>query len=152
MPNIELAILSDEIDFEGHKLFIKDEFHITLLNAKYLAERIDPENREVIIRQILKEFEDFTQTNSFEKYEISNEVRFVQTGEQRTIIVMAQVPNLEKLFRRLSQIFSSELPIQPAHVTLYRYPKDFVGIPINSRELLQEISRSVKILGLNPNK
>jgi hypothetical protein len=69
----------------------------------------------------------------------------VQIDKEKAIIVMADVTNLDRFFDHLSQKFSLELPRQQAHITLYRYPKDFIGIPIPSAEILQTTSRTVEV-------
>ncbi|HEY5153009.1 MAG TPA: hypothetical protein VII55_03470 [Candidatus Saccharimonadales bacterium] len=140
-----MAGLHEEIEFEGHTLFVKDEFHITLVAAKYLAEMISPNKQAPVINQILLEFDKFTATTPLDKYELSGNLRFAQVGEQKTIILMAKVPNLDQLFEQLSQQFSVELPKQQTHVTLYRYPKDFIGIPIPSPKILEDSSKSIDI-------
>lgn len=148
LSDVSVPQLPEEITFEGQRLYIKDEFHITLVSARHLAEMINPETPDLVVDQILQEFDEFVRTTQLEDHKISSDFRFVQANKEKTIIVMAEVPNLEKFFDRLDQKFSLELPRQQTHVTLYRYPKDFIGIPIPSLEILQAIARPVDIPGL----
>jgi hypothetical protein len=147
----ELVIpeLPKELTFKGQKLFVKDEFHITLVSVRHLAEVINPNDSYRAAHQILQEFNKFIETNSLEEYEISSDLRFVQTDREKTIVVMANVSNLDKFFKHLNHKFSVKLPKQQAHVTLYRYPKDFIGIPIPSLEILESISKPIEIPELN---
>jgi hypothetical protein len=145
LSDIAIPRLPEEIVFEGQKLFVKDEFHITLVSASYLAQIIDPHHRGFIVDQISQEFDRFTEATSLEKYKISSDLRFAQTDKEKTIVVMAGVPDLDKFFDYLGEKFSLKLPTQRAHVTLYRYPEDFIGIPIPSAKTLWTISRPIEI-------
>jgi hypothetical protein len=145
LSDVAVPKFPEEIVFEGHKLFVKDEFHITLVSGKYLAKFVNPNDEEITLDQILQEFDKFTKTTKLEEYKISNDLRFVQIDKEKAIIVMADVTNLDRFFDHLSQKFSLELPRQQAHITLYRYPKDFIGIPIPSAEILQTTSRTVEV-------
>ncbi len=149
-PSVMLDIppiikLPEKIELKGHTLYVKDEFHITLLNVKFLAEIINPTNYETIKNQLLQEFDDFIQTHSLANYTVTNELRFVQENDKKTLVVIAHVDNLDELFELLSQKFSVNLPRQVAHVTLYRHPKNFIGIPINSAEALRSISQPITV-------
>lgn len=145
LSDILVPELPEEVTYEGRKLFVKDEFHITLVSARHLAEIINPDHQDLAVGKILQEFNKFIKTTPLEEYVISKNLRFVQTDKEQTIIVMAEVPNLDSFFTRLSKKFSMELPKQQTHVTLYRYPKDFIGIPIPSREILENLSRTVEM-------
>jgi hypothetical protein len=145
LSDVAIPRLPKEIIFEGQKLFVKDEFHITLVGARSLASKIDPENQNSIKDQILREFNKFVETTPLEDYKILEELCFVHTDKEKTIIVMAEVPGLDKFFDHLSQKFSVQLPKQQTHVTLYRYPKDFIGVPIPSAEVLESASKIVKL-------
>jgi hypothetical protein len=148
LQDVDVLELPSTIEIDGQTLYIKDEFHITLLGARYLAEWIDPANVETLTGELLQEFDEFVSTNTLENYEINSELRLVKENDQKTIIVLASVQNLDRLFDQLNQKFSMDLPRQISHVTLYRYPKDFVGIPIPSREIFERISEPVSIPSL----
>jgi hypothetical protein len=149
LADIPVTGLADETIINGQQLFVKDEFHITLVSIRYLAEQIQPANPEPVLHQIIEEFDKFTKKTSLEKYTISNDFRFVQDRGRTTVIVMAEVLNLDKFFERLNQKFSIKLPKQPTHITLYRYPKDFIGIGIPSAEVLANISEPLEITDMS---
>ncbi len=145
LSDIALTDLPEEVIINGQKLFVKDEFHITLVSARYLAEKIQATDQESVMHQIIEEFDKFTESIPLEKYKISNDFRFVQDRGRITVIVMAKVPKLDKFFESLNQKFSITLPKQQTHVTLYRYPKDFIGIGIPSPEVLANIAEPLEI-------
>jgi hypothetical protein len=149
LADIPLTGLPEEVTINGQQLFVKDEFHITLVSIRYLAEQIQATNQESVLHQLIEEFETFTEKTSLEKYTISNDFRFVQDKGRTTVIVMAEVLNLDKFFERLNQKFSIKLPKQPTHVTLYRYPKDFIGIGIPSAEVLANIANPLEITDMS---
>jgi hypothetical protein len=142
--DVAISQLPDKIIFEGQELFVKDEFHITLAGATQLAKIISPDDESFVLDQIIHEFDEFIAETSLEEYKISNNFRFAEKDDRKTIIVMAEVPNIGKLFNRLEQKFSRDLPRQQTHVTLYRYPQDFIGIAIPSVEALENFSRPIE--------
>ncbi|HVV66584.1 MAG TPA: hypothetical protein VHB72_00740 [Candidatus Saccharimonadales bacterium] len=143
--DIAVPQLPDKIIFEGQELFVKDEFHITLVGAARLAKIISPDDQGSALDQIIQEFEEFVGVTPLKEYKISNNFRFVEKDERKTIIVMAEVPRIDELFNRLEQKFSLKLPHQQTHVTLYRYPQDIIGIAIPSAEDLQKFSRTIEV-------
>lgn len=148
LSDISVPDLPEAIIYEGQKLFVKDEFHITLVSARHLAGIIRLDDQDAVVSEILQKFNEFIETTPLEEYVVSNDLRFVQTDKEQTIVVMAKVPNLDIFFGQISKKFSIDLPKQQTHVTLYRYPKDFIGIPIPSHEILETISEPIEMLEL----
>lgn len=58
---------------------------------------------------------------------------------------MAALKGIDGLFDMLSQRHGVKIPVQPTHITLYTLPTETFGIPINSYERLEEISRPVDL-------
>jgi hypothetical protein len=145
LENLTLGNLPKKLKIDGDELVIKPEFHISLVWAGKLSEMIDKHSQEKIKNEIINKFNKFTDENSLQKYKLTNELRLVKRGSQKTIIIMANVPNLERFFKKLSHEYGVELPLQPTHVTLYTLPADKVGIGILSTEELQRISSIIEI-------
>ncbi len=94
---------------------------------------------------MIKEFEEFTDDNSLENYELTGELRLVKKENLKTVITMAKVPNLDIFFEKLSRKYSLNLPVQATHITLYTFPWDKIGIGILSEEELQNYSKPIDI-------
>jgi hypothetical protein len=69
----------------------------------------------------------------------------VQRDEQKTLILMVEVPRLIDFFNQLERKYHKSLPLQPTHITLYTLPPDVIGIGILSQEELKRDSRPVPI-------
>lgn len=145
LENLQLDALPEGVVVEGDQFVIKPEFHISLVWVGKLKELVSDEDKGKIKTEMIDEFNKFSEEYSLKDFEIINELRLVKQGEQKSIIVRARVPNLENFFRRLSQKYGVEFPVQPAHITLYTLPTDKIGIGILSHEEMQEKSEPIDI-------
>ena len=68
--------------------------------------------------------------------------RLARREERRTLIVKARVDGLEGLYARLSYRVGVELPVPPAHVTLYSAPGG-KAIGIACEDQLERLSRTL---------
>lgn len=143
--NLSLGKLPETIELEGEELIIKNEFHISLVWVGKLSEMVDKQNKEKIKKEMIEDFERFTEKYSLKDYELTKELRLVRKGSQKTIIVMAKVPHLKTFFDQLSLKYGLELPYQPTHITLYTLPTDKIGIGILSEEELNDFSEPIDI-------
>lgn len=148
LADVAVPPLPETIEFAGQQLFIKDEFHITLLSVQYLARQLAADTAEQVKAQLVEEFEHFVAETPLDQYEITGPLRFVEDEAYKTIIVMVEVPHIEDLFDCLRNKFSANIPTQQTHVTLYRHPKDYIGIAIPSAEVLERTSRIIEVPGL----
>jgi hypothetical protein len=133
------------LEVEDEKFIVKPEFHITLVAVRYIAEIIDKDNAEKLQLEIVGEFYKFTEKFPLTEYEILNDIRLVTAGENKTIVAMVNVKDIEKFFEILEKKYGKTLPKQPTHITLYTLPTDTIGIPIFSHEDLQKISKPIII-------
>jgi len=130
--------LPDSLEVHGNKLILKSKFHITLIDARVTAISIDPNNSEDVEAEIVSEFKDFISEYSLEHYRIIQKFRYVQRDVRRTIIIMAEVPNLDRFFEKLRQRFDKDIPLQPAHLTLYvNRPQRGIGL-LSDEELKRD--------------
>lgn len=130
---------------ENNMMIVKFEFHISLVWVGKLSKMVYPKNKDKIKKEMIAEFEKFTEEYSLENYKLTKELRLVKKGDRKTIIVMAKVPNLDIFFDKLSQKYDIKLPLQPTHITLYTLPTDKIGIGILSDEELQKYSKPINI-------
>lgn len=138
LENLQLPKLPESIEVDGEKLVIKPEFHISLVWVGRLKDMVDEADKEKVKRGMIEEFENFVKEHPLDEYELTNDLRFVRQAEQKSVIVMADMPNLKLFFERLSHKYGVELPLQPAHITLYTLPSDKIGIGIFSQEELTD--------------
>lgn len=73
-----------------------------------------------------------------------NEVRLADrdASGKHTLVVMARVKGLRELFDDVNRQLGTDLPLQPAHVTVFHGGKNYpFGIPLNSQADIQELTR-----------
>lgn len=145
LADLRVGNIPESLEFEGEKFIVKSEFHITLLAVKQIAEIIDQHNIEKLQSEIVQDFYAFVEEFPLTKYELLDDVRQVIVGDNKTIIVMAKLKGIEKLFEMLEKKYQKQLPVQPTHITLYTLPTDTFGIPILSYKELSEVSDSTDI-------
>lgn len=147
LGNLDLGNLPEHVTVQGFELSQKSEFHISLVCAYILARLIDPEHKARVEGEIVEEFKKFVARQPLSGYKLLPQFRFVQRGQKKTLIVMAEVPGLPDFFATLSHKFQVDLPLQPAHITLYTLQPN-AGIGILSDEELQRDSAPVEVPGL----
>lgn len=145
LASLSVGDIPESLEFEGEKFIVRPELHITLLAVRYIAEIIDKDNAEKLQLEVVNEFYRFTKKFPLTDYKFLNDIRLVKAEDNKTIIVMVKLKNIEKLFETLEKKYRKALPMQPTHITLYTLPTDTVGIPIFSHEELQNISKPIII-------
>lgn len=136
--------LPESVDVNGQKLLLKSEFHISLINAKAIAELIDETNKDRIEAEIVEEFKEFIKEYPLDQYKLLNQFRFVQRDIRKTLIILAEVPNLNKFFERIRSKYKKKIPDQPTHITIYTLQPE-KGIGILSEDSLNSESESVEV-------
>lgn len=146
LPNLQIGVLPERITVEGDELVMKDEFHISLLGIKRIAPMIRPDNEDEGRRELLDKFNQIVKDVPLNKYEILPELRVVQRGDRKTLVVMAKVPGIEELFDRLRSTYPNiDIPTQQTHITLYTLPES-MAIGLISAEDVEKLSHKVQVL------
>lgn len=148
LENLKLGNLPKKLKVADDELVLKPEFHISLVWVGRLSEMVDAQNKEKIQDEMIKAFDQFTEEYLLRNYEFTEELRLVKKGNQKTIIAMAEVPNLDIFFEGLRQKYEVEFPLQPTHITLYTLPTDKIGIGILSHNELEKYSEPIDIPGI----
>ena len=134
--------LPEEIEIDGYKLFLKSNFHISLVCLGKIIEKHDisiPDFENLVI----KDFCEFTKNNDISLVKYSGEFRFVAEKEKRSVILMAEVSNLDKFFNILNQKYGLNVESQPTHVTLYTLQPD-MGIFITDSKDLENLTKVIE--------
>ena len=149
LANLKLPDLPASLELGGDRFVVKPEFHITLLAVERIAEIINKKSIDMGQKEIVADFYDFVKKQPLTEYELlADDLRLVRVDGSRTIIAMAEMPRIQELFARLSDKYDTDLPVQPAHITLYTLPGDTFGIPIFSYEDLENISEPIQLPGI----
>lgn len=127
--------LPAEMLWKGIRLGKKAEFHITLLHVQKAAELAHRSREEIVSL-----FNAFVEGHPIRLVSFTNDLRYTEEDEKKTILVRCTVANLDGLFASLNSAFRISMPTQPAHVTIYSLDP-FVGIHVNSDEKMESLER-----------
>lgn len=145
LGNLLLPGLPESIEVEGDTLVRKGEFHISLVCVKRLAPLIKPDDEEAARVELVEHFQRISTDLPLNKYKLLREFRVVERDDRKTLVVMAQVPGIERLFDRLRKIYPSvDIPTQQPHITLYTLPEGR-GIGLISKEEVEKLSHIVQV-------
>ena len=115
--------LPETIECLGRSWRRKREFHLTALVERLLGEA-GPAQWDAVVRT--------ASGRVLGPVTVGEEIRRVRHPEQpelETLVVMVECPGLEQLIADLSLAVGTELPLPPAHVTLYSTdPAQGIGI------------------------
>lgn len=145
LGNLQLPDLPKELEVSGDKFIVKGEFHITLINLERNAKIIGEGDPQELKTKLANSFYDYVRQSPLSHYELANDLRLVNVDGNKTIIVLVKLEGIDKFFDWLNKKYGAEIPVQPAHITLYTLPTDTFGIPINSRQQLEEISKPIEL-------
>lgn len=140
---------SAPIELDGRSFVPKDELHVTLVGRALGRE----------LREVLGDRLDDATRPAFEaldwSYARSDERRLVERpdigddgvrGLVASVVELVDLPALAYYHRWLGDLFGRQLPVPPAHVTLYTYRKA-KGIGISTPQRLRAWSRPVALPG-----
>lgn len=148
LPNLRHPEIPEKILYDNSVFVRKQEFHITLLSLGKIADEVNSIVRDNQKTKILKNIENFLEKTPLDKYSITDEFRLVEKGAQKTIIVMAEVRNFEKLLDNLSEEYGTIVRKPPLHITLYTLPFDKIGVPILDSADLNKLTRPIDLKSL----
>ncbi|MDD4531615.1 MAG: hypothetical protein PHH21_02840 [Candidatus Pacebacteria bacterium] len=134
--------LPKQIEVEGCKLTLKSNFHVSLVCVEKIMEkhRISIPDFENLV---IKDFCDFIKNNDFSLIRYRDEFRFATENEKKSIVVMAEVSNIDKFFNILNKKYGLKAEVQPTHVTLYTLQPD-IGIFITDSKDLEHLTKTIK--------
>ena len=145
LVDLQLPQLPERLEIESDVYVRKSEFHITLFAVERTAKLINEAKSEDIKIQLVQDFYDFVGGFNLDRWELTGETRLVNVEGNKTLVAMAKLKGIDKFFEKLSEKYGKKLPVQPTHITLYTLPTDTFGIPINSYEELENISKPFSI-------
>jgi len=139
---ISLDNLPKQIKVEGCKLTLKSNFHVSLVCLKKIMEKHKisiPDFENLVI----KDFCDFAKNNDVSLIRYRDEFRFATENEDKSIVVMVEVSNIDKFFDFLNKKYKLNLESQPTHVTLYTLQPD-IGIFITDSKDLEQLTKVIE--------
>ena len=111
---------------------------------KYLVPLINQNGGAVTEDQLAQDFLNYQRTIDLTHFQPTGDFRHVKREERETIVAMVAMPGLAELFARLSAKYGVQLPVQPAHITLYALQPD-AGIGLFSQAELERDSTPISL-------
>jgi hypothetical protein len=118
---VSLKDMPSEIVFRGNTFLINDFLHVSLVCVGKIIEKHNvqiPDFKD----EIIKDFCEFSSKNNIEPILYSNDYKFVEKEDKKTIVVMCKVPSLDKFFELINKKYKLTIEYPPTHVTLYKLP------------------------------
>jgi hypothetical protein len=131
LPAEKFDGLPETVYAEGKSFNRKSEFHVTVVNAGWIAREIgggDPKKvlgAEVALQKILAQYVEETPI-LFVRFK--DDLRLAVSSERESIAARCVMQNLEGYFERIKKRYNKEFPTQPAHVSIYTATGAAVGI------------------------
>lgn len=113
-----LENLPNQIIIDGDKLLLKSSFHVSLV---CINEIIRKHNISILDFKdsVVKDFCNFVGENDINLLSYSNDFKFAEENDLKTVVVMCKVSNLDKFFEIINKKYGLEIEYPPTHVTLY---------------------------------
>lgn len=132
-----LVFLEDvpsEITFEGDTFLLNDFLHVSLVCIGKIIERYNiniPDFKD----KIIQDFCEFSSENDIKLVSYTNEYKFVEKDDKKTIVVMCNVSNLSKFFELINKKYKLNIEYPPTHITLYKLPNKMGIFLIDSNDI-----------------
>ncbi len=131
LPVDWFADLAPNIMLDGVEYGIKDEFHVTIINARGVA-KIIAENTNVPAEELENEIHtilgEYLTHTPMPFLHFVDDVRLAIKNERKSLAIRCELSNLKPFFKTLREKFQCAVALQPAHVSLYTMTGLAVGI------------------------
>jgi hypothetical protein len=131
LPVEKFRALPDTVEVQGDKLFKKSEFHVTVVNVPFIAQTIQKDEMLLpdAIAKVLDIFQTYLKEHPISFKEFTGDLRLAKSEERESIAARCILDNLEGYFEQIRAETGVDVPVQPAHVSIYSREKDAaVGI------------------------
>ncbi|MCX6751517.1 MAG: hypothetical protein NT161_01985 [Candidatus Nomurabacteria bacterium] len=113
--------LPNKTIFEGNTLLVNDFLHVSLVCIGKIIEKYNVQIED-FKDKIIKDFCEFSSKNEIGPVSYSNDFKFGEKEDKKTIVVMCNVPNLNKFFDQMNKKYRLDVEYPPTHATLYKLP------------------------------
>lgn len=131
LPVEKFTALPETVEVENHQFTKKNEFHVTVINARGFARQIGGEDSKKIeeielnIQRLLKEY---VSNNPIEFVHFNDDIRLATYLDRQSLAARCTVTNLEGFFEIMRSVYGKDIPTQATHVSIYTATGAAVGI------------------------
>lgn len=142
LPIKDFDALPENVEFEEKVFLKKDEFHVTVINARAAAKEISSIlNKSVtsIEEEIQKLLREYLNDNQIKFESLENDVRLAVSDERESLAIKCRVSGIEGFFDFLQERYDILFATQPTHISIYTLTGKAVGI--NTEEQMESYER-----------
>ena len=118
---VQLENLPSEVVIDNDKLLLKSSFHVSLVCINEIIKKYEVLTSN-FVDLMEKDFCEFTKINNVSLLNYLEEFKFVVQNDQKTIVVLCRVSNMDKFFEITNKKYGLNIECPPFHVTLYTLP------------------------------
>ena len=139
LPAMMFADFPESVEWASNTFKKKSEFHSTICKGEevFTTASLEQQTGEP---KLLALFNSLVEQAPILLESFLDDFRFAQEEEKKSIVVRCKLSNLGTFFDELNATFKINIPMQPAHVTLYTL-EGKPGIHINSDEKMESLER-----------
>jgi len=131
---VSLKDIPSKITFEENTFLVNDFLHISLVCIGKIIEKYNiqiPDFKD----EMIKDFCEFSYKNDVKLVSYTNDYKFAEKDDKKTIIVTCNVSNLDKFFELVNKKYELNIEYPPTHVTLYKLPGKLGIFLIDSNDI-----------------
>ncbi len=142
--SVSFSEMPDQVIFEGKTFVLNSFLHISLVCVGKIIEKYNISIQD-FENKIINDFCEFSKNNEIKSVEYTNDFKFVTKKEKdkETIVVMCNVPNLNKFFDLMNKKYEMNVEYPPTHVTLYTLPGK-LGIFLIDNNDIKNLTRPIQ--------
>jgi len=138
----ELREMSAELDIDGETLFAKPEqrVHMSIFPIKDWLNHWPEKSVEKAEDDLLKKASEILQNKPVTISRLRDEFRLAKRDGLKTVVMLCDTNNLEEFAAEMGRFLGTEVPTQPAHITIFTRMGG-QGIGLWSHEELERLAR-----------
>lgn len=131
LPVEKFVALPETVEIDNETFIKKLEFHVTVINARKVAQEIAGEdlkavaNIELRLQTLLSEY---LHKESIKFIGFEDDLRLAVSNERTSIAARCTMQGIEGYFESVQSLYGVMPPAQPAHVSIYTVTGAAVGI------------------------
>ena len=132
LPIDSFGELPANVEINGMTLTKKNEFHVTVINARAVARHITggrPDDMGRVEHELQEMLAEYVRTHPISFVRFNDDLRLARSPDRVSIAGRCEMRGLEGYFEMIRSRYGYLPPAQPSHVSLYTLPgKGAVGI------------------------
>jgi hypothetical protein len=138
---ISLKDIPNKLIFKGNTYEVNDFLHVSLVCIGKIIEK-----HNILIpdfeNKIVNDFCEFSKSNEIKLLSYTNDFKYAERDDLKTIIVMCEISNLNKFFELINKKYQLNIEYPPLHATLYKLPNKH-GIFLTDSNDIKNLTKNI---------